>query len=185
LHEIIALLHDDEARARLGAVRAIACGIPSEAELLLRFKILVGDDEPEVVGECFAGLLRVAKSEATPIVAKRLSDKDATVAEYAAIALGESQLPEALVALREASQAVFVSPEHKRVLARAIALHRTDAAFDELLAWIADGSGQAAEAAMEALSIYKSNAQLTERVRQKLSARNSVRLNECFAKAWS
>jgi HEAT repeat protein len=185
LHEITALLNDDEARARLGAVRAIACGIPSEAELLLRFKILIGDEEPEVVGECFAGLLRIAKADGVRSVAGRLSDKDEAVKEYAAIALGESQLPEALHALQAAAEAVLVDPTMKRVLARAAALHRTDAAFDWLLSWIAEGSMQAAEAALEALSIYKNNAQLSGRVRQALSSRHSVRLNELLAKLWS
>ncbi|MET0661309.1 MAG: hypothetical protein ABW110_24490 [Steroidobacteraceae bacterium] len=34
-----------------GAVRALACAKPNEAEVLLRFKVLVGDAEPEVIGD--------------------------------------------------------------------------------------------------------------------------------------
>ena len=50
LVELTALLHDPEAAARAGAVRAIACGNPREAELLLRAKVHAGDAEPAVLG---------------------------------------------------------------------------------------------------------------------------------------
>ena len=49
--------------------RAIACGNPREAEVLLRFKVLVGDSEAEVVEECFTGLLTVAPQEWMRLVA--------------------------------------------------------------------------------------------------------------------
>lgn len=185
LHEITALLNDTETRARLGAVRAIACGIPSEAELLLRFKILIGDAEPEVIGECLSGLLKVAAATAVSLVTQQLAHADEAIREYAAIALGESQLPEALDSLKQAWEAVFVSPEQKRILSRAAALHRTDAAFDWLIKLIAEGSLGAAEAAIEALSIYKENLQLTARIKTTLSSRAQTRLQEFFERCWS
>jgi HEAT repeat protein len=52
VQELTALLNDPEWRARAGAARAISCGNPREAEALLRFKVLVGDPEPEAIGEC-------------------------------------------------------------------------------------------------------------------------------------
>jgi len=53
IQELTTLLHDREARARAGAARAISCGSSREAEAVLRLKVLVGDAESEVIGECF------------------------------------------------------------------------------------------------------------------------------------
>ncbi len=54
-------------------MRAISCGYPREAEALLRFKVLVGDENPEVLGECFTGLLAIAPEECLALVASNLS----------------------------------------------------------------------------------------------------------------
>src|SRR5690606_29599724 len=43
--ELTVLLNDPERRARAGAARAISCGDPGQAEALLRFKILTGDED--------------------------------------------------------------------------------------------------------------------------------------------
>jgi len=93
VQELTALLHDPESRARAGAARAISCGNPREVESLLRFKVLVGDPEPEVIGECFTGLLSIAKDECLPFVARYLADDNDAVREFAALALGDSRHP--------------------------------------------------------------------------------------------
>src|SRR6266702_3797812 len=85
IQELTALLQDPEWRARAGAVRAISCGNPPEAEALLRFKVLVGDPEPEVIGECFTGLLSIAREECLPFVAAYLSDNNDGVRDFAAL----------------------------------------------------------------------------------------------------
>ena len=184
LQELTVLLNDSEARARIGAVHAIACGNPSEAELLLRFKTLVGDAEPEVLGECFGGLLAVAGTDAVALIVRQLAHDSGEVRECAALALGESQLPEALAGIRQAFEEVFVSPDYKRVLTRAAALHRSDAAFDWLISLIAEGSTSAAEAALEALSIYRNNDKLTARIKTTLATRGTARLDDFFAQRW-
>ena len=70
LLELTEVLNDAEPQARAGAVRAIACGNPREAELLLRGKVLAGDEEPAVVGECFTALLAVEPEESLAFVAR-------------------------------------------------------------------------------------------------------------------
>jgi HEAT repeat protein len=102
LVELTALLNDSDAAARMGAVRAIACGNPREAELLLRSKALAGDAEPQVLGECFTGLLGVEPDESLKFVAGYLTHADEAVRELAALALGESRLDAALAPLKEA-----------------------------------------------------------------------------------
>jgi HEAT repeat protein len=90
------LLADSEGRARAGAARAISCANPHEAQPLLRFKVLIGDSEPDVAGECFAGLLAIAPNENLPFVATYLAGSDDAIREHAALALGESRHPLAL-----------------------------------------------------------------------------------------
>ncbi len=169
--ELAALLADPEPGARIGAVRAISCGHLREAEALLRFKALSGDEKPEVMGECFTALLALAPDECMPLVAAALSHRDDAVRDFAALALGESRHPAALQHLRKAWEDVLVSPEMRAVLIRAAAVHRTDAAFDWLLSIIEEGTPRQSAVAVDALSVYERNTKLTERVQAALASR--------------
>jgi HEAT repeat protein len=171
--ELAALLADPEPGARIGAVRAISCGHPREAEALLRFKALSGDEKPEVMGECFTALLAIAPEECMPLVAAALSHRDEAVRDFAALALGESRHPVALQHLRKAWGDVLVTPEMRAVLIRAAAVHRTDAAFDWLLSIIEESTPKLSEIAVDALSVYERNTKLTERVQTALARRKS------------
>jgi HEAT repeat protein len=175
IQELTLLLNDGEWRGRAGAVRAIACGKPGEAEVVLRLKVLVGDGEPEVIGECFTGLLSVAQEECLPLVATYLSDANEGVRDFAALALGESRHPRALEHLRGAWDALYGTGDFHAVLIRAAALHRTEAAFDWLI-WIIEHGAQAhADVAVEALSVYERNAKLSEKVHAALAKRKETR----------
>ena len=176
LQELTVLLADPEWRARVGAVRAISCGNPHQAEALLRFKALVGDDEPEVTGQCFAGLVGVAAEESIPFVAEYLSHENENVRDFAALALGESRHPAALEHLRAAWEGILDTGEFRTVLIRAAALHRSDAAFDWLITIIESGSEKQADAAVEALSVYERNTKLNERVRAAVTQRKGRRV---------
>ncbi|HEX3837215.1 MAG TPA: hypothetical protein VHW25_09675 [Steroidobacteraceae bacterium] len=161
--ELAGLLNDPEAEVRSGAARAISCGNPYEAEAVLRLKVHVGDREPQVIGECFSALLAIVAEYSLPFVAAYLRDKDETLQEFAALALGESRQPAALTLLRDAWSDI-VTPGGRGVLIRAAALHRSEPAFEWLLEIIASGTSQLAAAAVEALSVYERNAKLIEQV---------------------
>jgi hypothetical protein len=181
LVELTALLNDAYAGARLGAVRAIACGSPREAEMLLRAKALGGDAEPQIVGECFTGLLSVAPEESIPFVAAYLAHADGAVRELAALALGESKLDGALRPLREAWSEVLVEEEFRRALLRAAAAHRSDAAFDWLSEIVVDARVPVALAVIEAVAPYKHNARLMQRLTSALTERGDDALLEQLA----
>jgi hypothetical protein len=181
LVELTALLTDAEAGARLGAVRAIACGNPREAELLLRVKALGGDAEPQIVGECFTSLLAVAPEESIPFVAPYLAHADDAIRELAALALGTSRHDGALRPLKEAWSEVLLSEEFRRVLLRAAAAHRSEAAFEWLLEIVADARVPVAVALIEALAPYKHNARLMQRLTNALTERGDETLLEQLA----
>jgi HEAT repeat protein len=171
IQELTVLLHDREWRARAGAARAISCGNPREAEALLRFKVLVGDQESEVIGECFTGLLSIAKDECLPFVAAYLSDQNDGVRDFAALALGESRHPQALEHLCTAWDSVDDTGGFRAVLIRAAALHRSEVAFDWLISIIEHGAAAHADVAVEALAVYERNVKLGERVQAALAKR--------------
>ena len=142
--ELTGLLNDPEAPVRCGAARAISCGNPFEAEAVLRLKVQIGDGEPQVLGECFGALLTIAPEYSLPFVAGFLRAKDQALQEYAALAFrGIARQPGALKLLRDAWDEL-VTTEARGALIRAAALHRSDAAFDWLLAIIETGTAKLA-----------------------------------------
>jgi hypothetical protein len=178
------LLYDPERDARVGAVRAVAYGNPREAELLLRAKILSGDAEPAIVGECFSALLSVAPEESLAFVSPYLAHADGALRELAALALGESRAPGALEILKNAWNAVVVADELRSTLISAAAAHRSEAAFDWLLALAAESRVPVAEQVVEALAPYKHNARLAQRLAAVLEQRGERELEASFNKRW-
>lgn len=169
--ELALLLNDSERGVRSGAARAISCCNPHEAEPLLRFKVVVGDADPEVMGECFSGLLAIAPEESMALVAERLRAKDSGVADYAALALGESRHPAALKHLQDTWNVTPGWSELRQVLARAAALHRSPEALDWLVTIIERGDDKSADIAADALSVFDRNDKLMERVKAAQAAR--------------
>lgn len=184
MHELVALLNDPEATARVGAARAIACANPREAELLLRCKVLSGDPEPEVIGECFASLMQVEPDDSLDFVCDYLEHDDPVIAELAALALGESHLQAALPCLTEALDQPLVRADQRRALLQAIALLRHDAALDYLLNIIQTQRPEFAAQALQALATHKYNAPLQERLEAVLETVNNKQLSEQFSELW-
>jgi len=184
LVDLAGLLADPEHRARTGAARAIACTAPLAAEALLRFKVLTGDEDSEVTGECLRGLLEVAPDTAPAFVAERLDDPDPTIGELAALALGESRLDVAVELLRARWEETPFKRSRDRVLLRAAVLARTEPAFDWLLGLIV-GSDQATAAfVVTELAVYRTNAALRARVQAAVAERGGD-LDACFDDAWA
>jgi hypothetical protein len=184
LAEVAELLADAEADARLGALRAIACGQPREAEPLLRAKAAAGDAEPAVLGECFTALLAVEPEESVAFVARFLEHADEAVAEHAALALGESRAAAALEPLRAAWGKVLLGESMRRTLLRAAAAHRSEAALEWLLAIVAEARAAVALEGLEALEPYKHNAKLAARLEATLAERGDPALMAHFAESW-
>lgn len=185
LVEVAELLTDTEPAVRCGAARAIACGNPREAELLLRSKVLAGDEDVFVIGECFTGLLSVEPDESPAFVARFLDAEDPAIVEAAALALGESRLAVALDGLKAAWEGVLVPLEIRRVLIRAAALHRSDAAFDWLLALAAEREERIATEIVDVLSIYRHNEKLARRLRDTVDARDDEGPRTAYRSAWA
>jgi hypothetical protein len=177
---LVGLLHDPEPHARSGAIRAIACAEPVAAEAVLRSKALTGDQEPEVIGDCFAALLRVSPEEAPSFVAGFLADDDPQRSGLAALALGESGLEAALTLLRCRWDDQPFKRDEDRLLLRAAVLHRSDAAFDWLIEVVERGDRTSAELVLTELAAYRSNRRLRERLRTAVAGRDDPLLSAGF-----
>jgi HEAT repeat protein len=172
----------DSLPARLGAVKAIAETGKPEAELLLRLNVIRGDSETEVTGECFAGLLGLMPQRSIEFVSGYLQSDNETVAEMAALVLGESRLTAAFPALREAWTRQLSSSVRRSVLF-AIATLRRDEAIDWLVNLLSEGC-PGSPGVIEALAIHKSDNALRGRVAQAIGSRGSAHLEGLFRKAW-
>ena len=139
--ELARLLADRERQARIGAVRAIAWWVRPEGLLLLRFKALSGDAEPEVIGECLSALLRMEPEGSLPFVAEFLEHADPAVAEGAALALGESRQEAAFEILKGKLRSPL-----RQVALMAIGMMRRD-----YLEQLAAAGDQEAKTALESL----------------------------------
>lgn len=185
LIELVALLHDPEPHARSGAARAIACTEPLAAEAVLRSKLLAGDSEPDVIGDCLAGLLQVAPDEASGFVAEFLDDPDPAIGELAALTLGESRLDHALELLRERWEGQPLKRDADRVLLRAAVLHRSEAAFDWLLCVVERGDAKSAGLIISELLVYRANHKLRRRLEAALKRRGDAGVLARLQEIWS
>ena len=169
LAEVVRLLVDREPAARAGAVRALAANGGESGALLLRLKVLAGDEEVTVLAECFAGLLS-ATEKAVPFVAMYLAAADDAVAEAAMLALGESRLPAGFEVLKEKWQRTVAAPVRKVLLA-AMTASRLDEAVAFLISVIEGADVRTAQDALESLTIYRSNERIVAAVRRVVQRR--------------
>ncbi len=158
------LLADPERMARVGAATALGDAGHADATALLRYKVRVGDPEPEVIAACLGSLLTLAPERSLPLVAGLLDERDDDRAAAAALALGESKRPSAvplLIGWCERTTAAL----RARVGYVALAMLRDAAAVDHLLAVVATAGKADAFAAIAALTPYAADARLAERLR--------------------
>ena len=184
LIELGDLLADPKLPARLAATRAIAYHGSEFGLPLLRLKVLMGDDENEVVGECMLALMRLSPESSLPFVTRFLDDDDAILAEAAALSLGESRAPGALHALsswRSRSQ----DPHLACTALLAIAMLRSDDAIEYLLELVSSEPGPAAREAIGAFELYRGDAAMAERVREVVLAREDVDLEAAVAEVFA
>ncbi|MDQ1470447.1 MAG: hypothetical protein QOJ99_1927 [Bryobacterales bacterium] len=149
LQALVELLADREWPARAGAVKAIAVVGSEAASLLLRYKALMGDAEPDVLSDCLAGLLSLEGAEALPFVAGMAESRDRLVSEAALVALGASRRADAVEWLK-GRFAHVADGDSKKIIIRALAHARTEAAMEFLLDTIRSGSAPIATSAAAA-----------------------------------
>jgi hypothetical protein len=173
---LLELFADKDKSVRVEAVRAVEqVGSPSAA-LLLRLRATLAGDEPEVLGACYNGILRIEGTAAIPWISRFLAAADDAAAE-AALAIAADRSPQAFVALRERFLHVR-DPWFQGVLLSAIGLTRQQEALDFLLHLVRTESPHA-EAAMDAILRSMPSAEITRQLESMVSGK--PRLARAFA----
>jgi HEAT repeat protein len=176
LRYLVDLLADPDKTVRSEVARAIEqVGAPS-ASLLLRLRAALGNDEPEVLGACYAGVLRLEGAGAIEWVARFLPRGDDAAGE-AALSIAGTHSPRAFDALRK-SLDDSPDPWFRSVLFSAIALTRQDGAMEFLLDQVKSESMDA-ERALEALVRSMPSPEVMRRLKN-LAAGNP-RLSQAFS----
>ncbi|MEZ5537071.1 MAG: hypothetical protein R3F02_15790 [Thiolinea sp.] len=183
--ELLTLLYDPEPNARVGAARAIRYGLRYEATLVFKQKLLCGDKEPEVLGECMSGLLTVDPESSMPFVAAYLDHDDDLLFELAALALGDSRQDEALEALQTAWGYTFaIHAERRRALFKAMTLHRSDAALEWLLGKLEEADAGLLETGIELLAVYKHKPVVKDRMGEVVAGSGNRRHHALYREYW-
>lgn len=157
--ELADLLADPEIAARVGAARAIAYSENPQGVPLLRLKLHLGDAEPQVLSECFIALLHLAPQASLPFVSRFLDAPAPAISELAALALGETRLPEAFAPIKQIWQGTR-DRELRQSFLLAIATLQTEEAIQFLLGLVERGNLADAQDALSALHIYQHTADL-------------------------
>ena len=177
LQEVLPVLLDPEPPARLGAVRAFGTNGGDAGLLLLRFKLLTGDAEPEVLGECFSALL--AADGGLAFVTRFIDGEAVETAEAAIWVLGESRLPAAFEVLKEKWERT-TDRDLRKVLAAAMAASRLPEAIEFLCSQLREGGLATANDVLTALAPYAASATTTDSVRAAIEDRGQKSLIESF-----
>jgi hypothetical protein len=151
--EMTALLNDPEARTRRMAMESLGCSEAGQAELLLRMAVLSGDDEPDVTALGLQSLMRVDARRSLPFVQGFMASGEPSVAEGAALAIGEARLPESFSVLQRAyDHPARMLPQNALLLP--MALTREEQAFDFLLQVVRAERRPLALSALNALTVF-------------------------------
>jgi len=180
IEALIDLLADSEMQARIGAVRALEMSGKVESAALLRLKVVLGDREPAVIGECLTGLIRLTPRESLPLVKRFLHGHDEVVCEEAILALGTSREPAAFEMLRD-----FHSKAHaalRPTLLAAIASMRVPGAREFLLRLVECDSIAVACEVLDALKAHRSDPTLRQKLSEIASPRGEEQLKRMVAR---
>jgi HEAT repeat protein len=148
LKHLVDLFTDADKTVRAEVARAIEQVGSGTASLLLRLRTSLGKDEPEVLGACYGGVLRIEGNSAIPWISRFLAAQD-DVAGEAALAIAGTRSPDGFEALKNSLEDAH-DPWFRSVLLSAIALTRQDAAMEFLLGLVKTESIDA-ERALEAV----------------------------------
>ena len=177
-------LLDKDKTVRMEAARAIGHVGGPAATLLLKLRILLRKDDPEVMGACFRALLRldgVHKENAIQLVSEFLDDGEDAALD-AALALAETHATVALDALiaarKKAREISFIA-----ALDQAIALSRLPQGLEFLLGLVGNDPRHGASA-LEAISRVYQSEEIRSRVATAVATVDNERallaFRQCF-----
>ena len=172
LRELIPLLVDQEWRVRAGVIRAIAVIGTESAALLLRYKMLSGDKDPEVMSECFVAILTLEGGAGVALVSGFARSREPEMREAAILAMGASRRADAIEWLIAEFPRTPDQSGRKSILL-SLSSSRVETAIQFLLNLVRTASAATSTLAADALSIHGRDEQLRSQVDAALSERTA------------
>ena len=172
-------LADSEKPVRIDTATAISQLGRPEGALLLRLKALLGDREPEVMGQCFSSLLNLTPRDSVPFIGRFLKAADESVRLEAAAALAQSREPETIEILKNFWRDPL-SPGLRNAFVTALGASPLSEAAEFLLSIIADESDQLAANALAALAASRFRAEMRGRIAAIVEGKHDLNLRRIF-----
>ncbi len=167
------LLRDGERITRQIAARGLGDSGRPDACALLRYKILEGDPDAEVLAACFESMFALAREETVPFVLRFLDDHDER-AQVAVLALAQGRVSEAFEPIT--TWLAKASPAQRHQIGYlALALLRFESATEWLLDVIRTKPKPEAEAAVRALANFAADPAMDRRVREAIAGSKDAR----------
>lgn len=183
LVEATRLLVDPEPPARIGAVRALAANGGEAGALALRLKVLTGDPVPDVLGECFSGLLCAPTESSVTFVAGYIDHDEPAVSEAAILALGASRSNQAIALLKDQWRRT-VRADTKKVLLLALTSSRNEDALAFLVGQLEDAPGAIAWEVLSGLASQRPTQSIRAAIHAALTRRADKALLASFRSAF-
>jgi HEAT repeat protein len=172
LTHVAMLLADPCPQTRIAAAKAVEISGRADVGLpLLILKITQGDDDPQVLGQCVAGIVHLDPTSALQWLKPLLDHENPAVVEQVLLAMGQTRnasLSDCLIAYYERT----LEPDIQKTALLAMAMLRSDVTLMYLEELVIDGSNRAAEQAIDALGIYHYDAALKDRLLSHCSDRD-------------
>jgi HEAT repeat protein len=177
---LVDALADPERTVRVDAARAIEQLNRTEGALLLRLKLLIGDADPTVMGQCFESMLSLAPESGVSFVSRFLKSANPDVQLEAASALAQCRDRHAVTILREFWQDPLLSTDLRQALVITLGASPLREAADLLVELVSRESIALASTAVKSLSTSRYRAEIRAELTATLASRDSGALSEVF-----
>ncbi|MDQ6669971.1 MAG: HEAT repeat domain-containing protein [Chloroflexota bacterium] len=173
-------LADPETSVRIDCAMAIDQLGRTEGVPLLRLKLLSGDREPDVLGQCFASLLSLAPQDSVAFISRFLNSADQGIQLEAASALAQCRERRAIEILEEFWQEPRLSLDVRRAVLISLGASPLPDAVEFLLSIISGESTELAVSAITALATSRFRLEMRARVAAVVQQRDRPELSSIF-----
>jgi len=154
---------------RVGVEALCTWADPLWTPALLRFRLAVGEADPDVRMDLYGGLIEFDREGTLPLLQETLRSGSADEAEAAALALGAARVEEALEWLVEAVRSPLRRRQAPTMIA-AVALLRLPRSVEALIGFVRTQRWTDARVALEALEPYLDDDDMARRVEEAAAA---------------
>jgi HEAT repeat protein len=182
LTHLVDVLADADRGVRVDAARAIEQVNRAEGALLLRLKLLIGDADPTVTGQCMESMLSLAPESAVSFISRFLNSDNPDVQLEAASALAQCRDARAIAILREFWQNPLLAADLRQALLMSLGASPQPESVDLLVEVVRREPIALATSALKALGNSRFRGDARERLARLLAERDS---RELFAVAES